>query len=115
MLELMGQTCQILTAGTKTNGFGTTTAKDWANPAKATHPCRLQLSQGTEDVDGREVAIATGKLFLPPDAVVDTHKRAQVDGMTLEVVSVYPVHEPQGLHHYEVQVRTFSGGVPSGP
>lgn len=112
MLEMLTTPCRILTAGTTQNGFGTAT-DNWDYPTETVSLCRLQLSQGVEDVDGRDLPTATGKLFLPPDAVIDTHKRVRVADLVYEVVSVYPVHEPEGLHHYEVVVRG-SGGVPGG-
>lgn len=113
MRNLLGQTCQILRAATATNGFGTkNAAKTW--PATGPeHPCRLQLASGTEDTDLRNVSIGQWKLFLLPDADVTEKDRVLCDGKTFEVVSVYPVNRPRGLHHFEVTLETFSGGVPS--
>lgn len=112
--DLLTQTCWILRATTVTSGFGTKAAsKTW--PTEGTEsPCRLQLSGGTEDNDLRDVAIREGKVFLPPDADVTVKDRLVVDGSTFEILTVYPAQSPRGLHHYELTVRTFSGGVPSG-
>jgi hypothetical protein len=112
--NLLGQTCQILRATTTTNGFGTKGAsKAW--PATGPeHLCRLQLASGTENTDLRNVALGQWKLFLLPDADVSEKYRVVCEGKTFEVISVYPVNSPQGLHHFEVTLETFSGGVPSG-
>lgn len=109
---MLQQSCQILTPTKVANGFGT--PKDsWATPGTQEHPCRLQLVGGSENDDNRDLSLTQWKLFLPPEAVASPHDRVAVEGMVLEVVSVYPVHAPRGLHHLEVILTTFSGGVPS--
>jgi len=110
--RLLKQTCRILTPTKTANGFGTAT-DNWANPGTQERPCRLQLVGGAESDDNRDLSIGQWKLFLPPAAVVSEHDRVEVEDKVLEVVSVYPVHSPRGLHHYEVALTTFSGGVPS--
>lgn len=113
MRHLLTQTCEILRATLTTSGFGTKSATRTWPTSGPTHPCRLQLSGGTEDRDLRDVAIREGKVFLPPDADVTVKDRLIADGSTFEILTVYPVRSPQGLHHFELTVRTFSGGVPS--
>lgn len=113
MRHLLGQTGEILTPTKKANGFGTP-VDDWTTPAIQALPCRLQHVSGAENNDGRDLSIGQWKVFFPPEAVIDEHRRVRVDGKTFEVVTVYPVHTPRGLHHFEVELTTFSGGVPSG-
>ena len=110
--RMLQQPCRILTPTKVANGFGT--PKDsWATPGTQELLCRLQLAAGSENLDGRDLSLTQWKLFLPPDAVISPHDRVAVDEKVLEVVSVYPVFTPRGLHHFEVMLATFSGGVPS--
>ncbi len=114
MRNLLGQTGQLLKATTSANGLGTANAqKTWPETGPE-YPCRPQLASGTENTDLKNVALGQWKLFLLPDADVTEKDRVTCDGKTFEVVSVYPVNRPQGLHHFEVTLETFSGGVPSG-
>lgn len=114
MLNLLGQTGQLLKPVPATSGFGTKAgAKTWPETGPQ-YPCRLQLDGGTESTDLKNVAIERGKLFLPPEVSASEKDRWKMsDGRVFEVVSVYPVHSPRGLHHLELRVETFSGGVPS--
>lgn len=113
--NLLGQTGQLLKPTAATSGFGTKAGtKTWPETGPE-YPCRLQLAGGTENTDLKNVAIGQWKLFLPPEVPASEKDRWRMsDGRTFEIVSVYPVHRPQGLHHLEVTLETFSGGVPSG-
>jgi hypothetical protein len=112
LANLLGQACTILSPGTATNGFGTT-VDSWASPTTQTTKCRLQLVSGVERTDLRDVSIGRYRLFLPAGVTITEHDRVQVDGKTYEVINVYPVQRPQGLHHYQCDVETYSGEVPS--
>lgn len=113
LTSLLGQTAELFRPTTETDGFGDQSRLVYPPTPSQTVKSRLQLSSGFELTDAREVAIGQAKLFLPPDAVVDETTRVRVDGKTFNVTSVYPVHTPTGLHHFECQVETYSGEVTS--
>jgi hypothetical protein len=113
LLGLLGQTADLFRPTTSPDGFGDAARLTYPDSPNQTVRCRLQLSSGFELTEGREVAVGQAKLFLPPDAVVDEKTRARVDGQTFNVTAVYPVRTPTALHHYECQVETYSGEVPS--
>lgn len=106
--RMLGQTCQIFKPAKATDGFGDP-RDQWPTTAASTVACRLQLASGREDTNGKDVALGTWKLFLPPAAVINEHDRVRVDGRWFEVESVYPVHAPRVLHHFEVSLTTSNG------
>jgi hypothetical protein len=113
--NLLSQSGQLLKATTAANGFGTANAQKTWPATGPEHPCRLQLASGTENTDLRNVAIQQWKLFLLPDVNASEKDRWRMsDGRTFDIVSVYPVHDSAGLHHLELTLEAFSGGVPSG-
>lgn len=115
--EMLGQTAEIFRPTTSSDGFSDARSRwpsNWETTPDQTKPCRLQWSSGYERTDNRKVAVGQWKLFLAADAVIDERDRVRVDGKYFEVVTVYPVHEPEGLHHYECDLATYSGEVPRG-
>lgn len=115
MRHLLGQKGQLLKATAAVSGFGTANGKKTWPATGPEHPCRLQLASGTENTDLRNVSIGQWKLFLLPDVPASEKDRWRMDdGRMFEIVSVYPVHRPSGLHHLELTLETFSGEVPRG-
>lgn len=114
LLGLLNQTCDLFAPTKVSNGFGDPRDEWPTTPAKASVPCRLQLDSGTESLSGRDLAVQRWRIYLPGDETIDEHWRVRFqDGRWFEVRSVYLVYTPQGLHHYECKLDTFSGLVPS--
>ena len=115
--RLLGQTAEIFRPTTSGDGFGDTRSRwptSWATSPTQTTKCRLQQGSGYENTETRNVAVGQWWIFLPKTAVIGEKDRVRVDGKIVEVVTVYPVHQPSGLHHYECDLVTYSGEVPSG-
>lgn len=86
----------------------------WPSTPTATYRCRLQLMSKTNDSPEKGTP-RQWQVYLPGEAVAATvNDRVRISGNWYEVVSVYPVHTPAGLHHIEMVVVAFSGEVPSG-
>lgn len=82
------------------------------NPA-ASYRCRLQLMSKTTD-DPEKGTPRQWQVYLPASAALATvNDRVRIDGLWYEVVSVYPVHTPRGLHHIEMVIVAYSGTVPN--
>jgi hypothetical protein len=85
----------------------------WPGSLAVTTRCRLQLMSTTADSPiagtprqwqvyvGREAAAAT------------VNDRVRIDSDWFEIVSVYPVHTPAGLHHMQLVVVAYAGEVPN--
>lgn len=113
--RLLGQTAEVFQPTASLDGFGDARSQwpaNWAETPTATTRCRLQWSSGYERTDARNVSVGQWRLFLPPDVMINERDRVRVDGKFFEVASVYPVHQPSGLHHYECDLDTYSGTVP---
>lgn len=113
LASLLGQTAELFNPTEGTDGFGDASRLVYPTSPSQTVRARLQLSSGFELTEGREVAVGQARLFLDPGAAVTETTRVRVAGKTFNVTTVYPVQTPSGLHHYECQVETYSGEVPS--
>lgn len=113
--RLLGQTAEIFRPTASLDGFGDARSQwptNWDQTPAQTTKCRLQQSSGYERTDNRNLAVGQWRLFLPPDVTVSERDRVRVDGKLFEIATVYPVHQPSGLHHYECDLDTYSGTVP---
>lgn len=114
--RLLGQTAEIFRPATSADGFRDARKRwptNWATTPSQTVKCRLQQSSGYENTENRDVAVGQWRLYLDKDAVISERDRVKVDGRFFELVTVYPAHQPSGLHHYECDLTTYSGEVPS--
>ena len=112
LARLLGQTAAIFRPVKAPDGFGDR-RDQWPTSPAQTVKCRLQQVSGTEVTEGRDLAVGQWRVYLPPTAVISEKDRVRIDGKTFEVVTVYPVHSPAGLHHYRCELETFSGEVPA--
>lgn len=70
------------------------------------YPCRLEQTDATEILVGRDTDVSNWLLFLPPDAVITPADQVVVDAVTYQVVGEPdPVHGLNGVHHFEVRLR----------
>lgn len=115
LLAMLGQAAEIFRPTASPDGFGDARSRwptNWQDSPAQTTKCRLQQSSGYENTNSRDVSVGQWKLFLPRSAPVTERDRVRVDGKLFEVVTVYPVHQRSGLHHYECDLVTYSGEVP---
>jgi hypothetical protein len=85
----------------------------WPTTPTATFPCRLQRMSPTLDSPAKGT-LRQWQVYLPADAsVASDDDRVTIDGRWFDVVSVYPVHTPRGLHHIEMVVKNYDGEVPN--
>jgi hypothetical protein len=112
LTRMLGQTAEIFRPAKVEDGFGDR-RDQWPTSPAQTVKCRLQLLTGTEVTDGRDLSVGQWRVYLPPTAAITEHDRLRIDGKTFEIVTVYPVHSPTGLHHYRCDLTTFSGEVPA--
>lgn len=112
LARMLGQTAEIFRPTKTADGFGDP-RDQWPTTPSQSVKCRLQQVSGTEDTDGRDLAVGQWRVYLPDTAVISEKDRVRVDGKTFEVVTVYPVHQPSGLHHFRCDLQTFSGEVPA--
>lgn len=83
----------------------------WSVSPVLTAPCRLQLMDSTVDAP-RDGTPREWQVYAGPELGVATiHDRVSIGGLLFDVVSVYPVHTPRGLHHIEMVVVAYQGEV----
>lgn len=115
--RLLGQTAEVFRPTASSDGFGDARSRwpaNWETSPAQTVKCRLQWSSGYENTDNRDVAVGQWTVYLPQSVTISERDRVRVDGKMFEVVTVYPVNQPAGLHHYKCGLSTYSGEVPRG-
>jgi hypothetical protein len=110
--NLLDQTLELWQPGRVVDRYGSLKYV-WPGTLAVATRCRLQLMSTTTDSPtagtprqwqvyaGREVAVAT------------VNDRVRIDSNWFEIVSVYPVHTPQGLHHTQLVVVAYAGELPN--
>lgn len=85
----------------------------WPGALALSTRCRLQLMSKTNDnpLKGtpRQWQVYASRAL----AVATVNDRVRIAGDWFEVVSVYPVHTPRGIHHVEMVVVAYSGELPN--
>ena|ERR1700755_2399287 len=85
----------------------------WPGALAVTTRCRMQLMSRTNDDPPRGTPRQWQVYAGAALAVATVNDRILVDGNWFEIVSVYPVHTPRGLHHMEIVVVAYSGELPN--
>lgn len=109
LASLMVRPVTVLTASTRTDGFGQSTL-DWSTTTSTGTTGWLAQTSSIENRDGREATVTDLKLVLPPGTVISALNRVSIDGRTYRVSSE-PVSAwtPRGEHHIEVSLEVADG------
>ncbi|MEV5911066.1 hypothetical protein AB0M00_19460 [Streptomyces chartreusis] len=89
---------------------------DWSTSTHADVNAWLQQNTSAEDTDQRDAQIGEWLMMCNPWSVegnpltVYGNDRVHWQGLTFEVVGPPgPAYEPDGLHHYEIRLRSVEG------
>jgi len=75
-------------------------------PTSTVYQCRLEQTDSQEISVGQQTVISNMRLFLPPDAVVDSEDQWTQDGVTYELVGPPATeHDLSGPHHVVAHLR----------
>lgn len=85
----------------------------WQGSMVLSSRCRLQLLSTTTDNPQKGTPLQWQVYAGPELAVATVNDRVKIDANWFEVVTVYPVHTPRGLHHIQMVVVAYSGEVPN--
>lgn len=108
--QLLDQTLNLYQPVRTTDGYRSQ-VYTWPSTPTLSTVCRLQLISQTVDAP-RDGTPRQWQVYAGPELSVATvHDRVSVDGSLFDVVSVYPVHTPLGIHHIEMVVVAFQGEV----
>lgn len=109
LTSLMVRPVTILTAGTRTDGYGDTTL-DWTSPTSESSNGWLAQQSSSDSLDGRNATTTALVLDLPAGTPITAQDRVVIDGVTYEV-SAGPMSAwtPRGEHHIECQLRLVRG------
>jgi hypothetical protein len=70
------------------------------------YPCRLEQTDSQEINTGQQTKISNWRIYLPPDASLDSEDQVVVAEKTYEVLGPPDIlHTPRGPHHQAARLR----------
>lgn len=103
LLTLLGQTATVKHYAYTEDSLGNQTR---GAPTSTDYPCRLEQTDSEEVRLGQQTEISNWRIFLPPEASVDSEDQVVVSAKTYEVIGPPAIeYTPSGPHHQVARLR----------